>query len=860
MKIVETVIFNGMSDRRNVRGVVLIFLICIIFQGRFTYDSLNHLLHTQEDARLPFAIKSPTRELQGLTKEARDAGLMNTDRIVAVDGSPVLGMAPLTAAIRAHRAGDSIQVTVARKGAETSATVRLAGDTVSASNWALLIFLNYLTPWFSIALGFGALFLRQRDPLAWLLMLLMLSFGQFAGGNSFVETALGWKDWMRPAGMFYSVLLNATWPLWMMLFGQYFPNREANGVWQRISRWAIGLPLLIFALLSAVVEVAAADDAGAMSALQIPLTRAGAALIILMMVAIGSFFFNISVKRKFAKAADEKRRLKLLYFGVTASMTPLFLLVIASLILHRQNFGGSGSDWYIIPALLALFLFPLTLAYVIVVEKAMDLKVAIRQGLQYALARRGVRVLMVLVTVAVVLIGVHFLNQPGVRGPQQLALIAFMIVIIIRLRVLAERLRTWIDRRFFREAVDTERVLRELGEKVRSIVEMQPLLETVAGTISSALHVAKVAVMTRQNGYFAPAHALGYGSPGPHMHFAASSAVAERLGRSREPLRVSLTRPEPWVDSQVTELGPELLLPLAVKDRLLGFLSLGPKLSEEPYTPTDVALLESLASQTGLALENSRLTEAVASEVAQRERLNRELEIAREVQQRLFPQSGPEVAGLDYAGKCRPASSVGGDYYDFVSMCDGRLGIAIGDISGKGVPAALLMASLQASLRGLAISNPPELSPLMVNLNRLIYDASPSNRYATFFYGVYDPKSREFMYVNGGHNPPMIFRGGEVLRLEEGGPVVGLFGPAQYSQGIVTLQVGDTLVLFTDGVSEAMNAADDEFDEPRLIEAVRSGAGLKAVDLIDHIMRECDAFVAGAPQHDDMTLVVVKVE
>jgi sigma-B regulation protein RsbU (phosphoserine phosphatase) len=859
MKILEPVILNGMADRRNVGWVALLFLICVVFESRFTYDSINDELHSQERARLPFGIKSPTRELEGLTKEAKDAGLTGTDRIVAVDGRSVLGVAPLTAAIRAHRAGDSIQVTVKREGADASATVRLAGHTISASNWALIIFLNYLTPWFSIALGFTVLFLRPRDPLAWLLMLLMLSFSQFAGGNSFVETLLGWNGWMRPAAMFYSTLLSATWALWMMLFGQYFPNREANGIWHRIFRWAVGLPVLIISLLTAVINVAAMDDAAAMSALQIPLMRAGVALIILMMVAIGSFFTNISFKRKSAKAADEKRRLKLLYFGVTASMTPLFLLVIASLILRRQNFGGSGADWYIIPALLALFLFPLTLAYVIVVEKAMDLKVAIRQGLQYALARRGVRGLTILAMIGTMTVGVTLLNKPGVRGPQQIIVMTVMIIIVIRLRMLAERLRSWIDRRFFREAVNTERVLRELGEKVRSIVEMQPLLETVTSTISSALHVAKVAVMTRQNGYFAPAHALGYGSPGPHMHFAATSAVAERLGRSREPLRVSLTRPEAWVDSQVTELGPELLLPLAVKDRLLGFLSLGPKLSEEPYSPTDVALLESLASQTGLALENSRLTEAVASEVAQRERLNRELEIAREVQQRLFPQSGPEIAGLDYAGKCRPASSVGGDYYDFVSMCDGRLGIAIGDISGKGVPAALLMASLQASLRGLAISNPPELSPLMVNLNRLIYDASPSNRYATFFYGVYDPKSREFMYVNGGHNPPMIFRGGEVLRLEEGGPVVGLFGPAQYAQGVVTLEVGDTMVLFTDGVSEAMNGADEEFDEPRLIEAVRSGAGMKAVDLIDHIIRECDAFVAGAPQHDDMTIVIARV-
>jgi phosphoserine phosphatase RsbU/P len=849
-----------MTDRRGIVWVVLLFAICVAFQGRFTYDSLNDYFHIQERPRLPFTVASPTRALQALKTEARDAGLKAGDRIVAIDGREVLGMAPLTAVLRAHRAGDSIQVTVERKGVSQSATMRVAGDSITASSWALIIFLNYLTPWFSIALGFTVLFLRPRDPLAWLLMLLMLSFSQFAGGSAFVETLLGWDGWMRPAAMFYSALLNSTWALWMMLFGQYFPNRESRSIWQRIFRWTVGVPLLIMALLTAAINVAATDDAAAMSSLQIPLIRAGSVMLVLMMAAISSFFINISIKLKSAKAADERRRLKLLYFGVTASLTPLFLLVIASLILRRQNFGGTGSDWFIIPALLALFLFPLTLAYVIVVEKAMDLKVAIRQGLQYALARRGVRVLTVLVTIAVILTGVHLLNQPGVRGPQQLMLIAFMIVIIIRLRVLAEKLRSWVDRRFFREAVDTERVLRELGDNVRSIVEMQPLLETVTSTISAALHVAKVAVMTRQNGYFAPAHALGYGSPGPHMHFAATSGVAERLGRSRDPVRVSMTRPEAWVDQQLTELGPELLLPLTVKDRLLGFLSLGPKLSEEPYSPTDVALLESVASQTGLAMENSRLTEAVASEVAQRERLSRELEIAREVQQRLFPQSGPEIAGLDYAGKCRPASSVGGDYYDFVLMCDGRLGIAIGDISGKGVPAALLMASLQASLRGLAISNPPQLSPLMENLNRLIYDASPSNRYATFFYGVYDPKSREFMYVNGGHNPPMIFRGGDVLRLEEGGPVVGLFGPAQYAQGLVTLEAGDTMVLFTDGVSEAMNGADEEFDEPRLIESVRSGAGMKATDLIDHVMIECDAFVAGAPQHDDMTLVVVRVE
>jgi sigma-B regulation protein RsbU (phosphoserine phosphatase) len=286
---------------------------------------------------------------------------------------------------------------------------------------------------------------------------------------------------------------------------------------------------------------------------------------------------------------------------------------------------------------------------------------------------------------------------------------------------------------------------------------------------------------------------------------------------------------------------------------------LSAKLSEEPYSASDIQLLESVATQTGLALENSQLTEAIASEVAQRERLNRELEIAREVQERLFPQDYPPVAGLDYAGRCRPARGVGGDYYDFLELPDGDFGIAVGDVSGKGIPAALLMASLQASLRGQTISGTGDLAKLMSNVNQLIFETSPANRYATFFFGQYEPSTRHFRYVNGGHNPPMVFRNGEVLRLEDGGPVIGLFKVARYSQGAVHLESGDVLLFYTDGISEAMNATDEEWGEERMVAAVRACQCLPAGEMIDELIQEADRFVAGAPQHDDMTMMVVKV-
>jgi sigma-B regulation protein RsbU (phosphoserine phosphatase) len=268
------------------------------------------------------------------------------------------------------------------------------------------------------------------------------------------------------------------------------------------------------------------------------------------------------------------------------------------------------------------------------------------------------------------------------------------------------------------------------------------------------------------------------------------------------------------------------------------------------------------ASQTALAQEVARLTTAIGREMAQRERLNRELEIAREVQEHLFPQHLPSVPGLDYCGRCRPAREVGGDYYDFLELPESRLGIAIGDVSGKGIGAALIMASLQASLRGQA-SVGHDLAELMKRVNNLVYKASSANHYATTFYAEYDPKSGQLSYVNAGHNPPAILRqsaaGSQVFRLQTGGPVIGLLQQSCYQQGSFVVKPEDLIVLFTDGVSESMNARNEEWGEDRLIEFARTCHGVPAFEAMTRILATAEAFAAGAPQHDDMTLVVLRV-
>jgi sigma-B regulation protein RsbU (phosphoserine phosphatase) len=267
------------------------------------------------------------------------------------------------------------------------------------------------------------------------------------------------------------------------------------------------------------------------------------------------------------------------------------------------------------------------------------------------------------------------------------------------------------------------------------------------------------------------------------------------------------------------------------------------------------------AEQTTLALEVARLTAAIGREIAQRELLNRELEIAQEVQEHFFPQRLPSVPGLDYCGRCRPARVVGGDYYDFLELPDGRLGIAIGDVAGKGIGAALMMASLEASLRSQA-SVGHDLAQLMKRVNNLMYEATSANRYATLFYAEYDPRSRRLCYVNAGHNPPLVLRrtaeDRQILRLETGGPVIGLL-PQSYEQEAFPLETGDLVVLFTDGISESMNSRDEEWGEQKLIELANACHGLSAFEVMNRILAGAEAFAAGAPQHDDMTLVVVRV-
>ena len=240
-----------------------------------------------------------------------------------------------------------------------------------------------------------------------------------------------------------------------------------------------------------------------------------------------------------------------------------------------------------------------------------------------------------------------------------------------------------------------------------------------------------------------------------------------------------------------------------------------------------------------------------------KEALEREVEIAREVQRELLPRGVPVVRGLELAGVCLPAIGVGGDYYDYLPVPDERVGLVIADVSGKGIPAALLMAGLQASVRSLAH---PGLTPCEVNrrLNDMLHQSTSASRYATLFFGLYDPRDRTLVYSNAGHFPPIHIGANGAAYLSQGGLPIGLMGGSLYGEGRRELGIGDLLALYTDGVVETPNAQGEEFGNARLVELLTRHREAPLTDLLSIVIDEVARWGGGGPPHDDVTLVLAR--
>jgi sigma-B regulation protein RsbU (phosphoserine phosphatase) len=309
------------------------------------------------------------------------------------------------------------------------------------------------------------------------------------------------------------------------------------------------------------------------------------------------------------------------------------------------------------------------------------------------------------------------------------------------------------------------------------------------------------------------------------------------------------------VNAEETKIRSVLCVPLKVKNRMIGLISLFNK-KTEVFTPDDQRLLSIVAMQSAQVIESARLYQ----EERKLQQMEEDLKTAKNIQLSLLPKENPSLPDVDIAGFTLPAREVGGDYYDFINVDSDRLGIVIADVSGKGMPAALLMANLQATLRGQALTNHAP-SQCVAKSNSLLCRSVEKGKFVTLFYGILNTREKSFAYTNAGHCYPLIFNPkGKIKTLEKGGLILGMLDNYPYQEEKVNLEPGELILLFTDGITEAFNERNEQFEEERLIKVVQENLRLNAKEISQQILNNVIAFQKEVPQSDDLTLVVVKIK
>jgi serine phosphatase RsbU (regulator of sigma subunit)/FixJ family two-component response regulator len=388
----------------------------------------------------------------------------------------------------------------------------------------------------------------------------------------------------------------------------------------------------------------------------------------------------------------------------------------------------------------------------------------------------------------------------------------------------------------------------KLGSEMRVAADLKTMLKLSAERLREALRSRAVVIFTRalcENG-FCPTTAAGVSEEAVRgLRFEASSALLTLMNAPFDPRSAVLPEEE---KGNLNRIASVLLIPIRIKNELYGFVSLADKPFEEAYDAEEMEFLESVASQIGAELNTFTLR-----------RQEKELGEAREIQQGLLPRTIPQIRGIEISGAWRPALTVSGDYYDVLKFSETKIGICIADVSGKGMPAALLMSNVQAAVKAIAAK---EISPatLCEKVNGIISSNLSEDKFITLFYCQIDAESKRLSYTNAGHNRGIIVRrDGQMMSLEQGGTVLGPFPQWVYEQEEVELHSGDRVLLFTDGVTEIRNLDGEEFGEERLIDLLIRNRGLPANQLQQTIMLALAKF-SGESFHDDATLIVASVE
>jgi len=401
-------------------------------------------------------------------------------------------------------------------------------------------------------------------------------------------------------------------------------------------------------------------------------------------------------------------------------------------------------------------------------------------------------------------------------------------------------------------------VLLEAASSLSASFDLEEVIDAILSSLRQVVHydAAAIYLVNRETRALELVSEVGYPT-GSEEAFGlmVGQGIVGWVAKTGDPAIVPDVTRDPRYVAARSETRSELAAPLRVGGRTIGVFNLESD-GADTYHEGHLELVTALGAQAALAVERARLMR----ELLDRRRLEKELAIAREIQASFLPKSDPIIPGFDLAGTTIPHDEVGGDYYDFIHVSDTRLGIAIADVSGKGIPAALIMAGFRMSLLA-EIRNEFAIRAVMRKVNGLLYESTDRGNFVTAFYGVLDYKNRALIFSNAGHNPPILFRkDGPIAYLEEGGVALGVLQEALYEERPITLHPGDIVVFYTDGISEAQSPSGEHYGQQRIERTVAGMTGQTAAEIMKGLIRSVEAWSGDRGHGDDLTLVVLKAK
>ena len=749
-------------------------------------------------------------DVNGRLWSGRSAGIGHPQRITHIDGQPVQTSAEYNAALRAYAVGDRVEIRTVLPDGREQVYQDVEMMSLPLRDMGRLFWLPYVVG--LVYLGIAAWVYRYRS--------------QTLAGRAFVFFCLTTSIVLSL--LFDLTTTHATTEVWTLAVAQQggalislaflFPAVSSpvrRYPWARFSPYLVSLAIALWGLL----VIHDYDHPWA----YIPAWRAS-----YYYTSLGILVFLVAMiyRLRTHPAPVIRQQARIILLGGFLAFVPLVIWFSAPLthMVVRWNPG------IFMPFLLV---FPLTISVAILRYRLWDIDVIINRTLVY----------LVLTTVLAVLYFASiyaFQNilMAVVTTSSHIDAFLSALLIVALFNPLRTRIQRWIDKRFYRSKYDMAKTLAEVSVALRDEVDINQLTERLQAVVDQTLQPTHSTLLTTSQ-------------------ISVGDAVVTYFSEYPDAVQVKRLHFESSLLEDLGAAGIQIIAPLVSQGEVVGLLNLGARRSEQEYSRDDLQLLSTLASQVAPAVRVAQLVQQQQAELLERERMEQEMRVARLIQQTLLPKEPPTLPGWKLAVHYQPARAVGGDFYDFFVMDDGRVVLLVGDVTDKGVPAALLMATTRSILRGTARQMMPPGEALS-HSNDILHPETPPGMFVTCLYAILDPATGQLQYANAGHPPPYAHNDGVVSELYARGMPLGLMPGMEYEEKEAMIQAGGCLLLYSDGLIEAHNGQDEMFGIPRLC-AWMQNQSHNGEPMLNSLLDELHSFAGeNWEQEDDVTLLTLQ--